>query len=111
MGRGGGVGRAGGWADGWECRSCRWVRRRRRAGSRARDAAARRTIRGVNLALRIILLLWVFGYLFASCSPILGGHLIGGAIALAGGIILFIPWVIGIVVLAVLIRVTDPPRR
>ena len=34
-----------------------------------------------------------------------------GAIAFAGGIVLFVPWVIGIVVLAALIAITNPPRR
>ena len=65
----------------------------------------------MNVALRIVLLLWVCGYLFASCAPILGGHLVLGAIGLLGGIVLFIPWVIGIVVLATLIALTNEPRR
>ena len=65
----------------------------------------------MNTALRVLLLLWVFGYLFVSCAPILGGHVVIGAITLVGGILLFIPWVIGIVVLAALIWVTNPPRR
>ena len=65
----------------------------------------------MNLALRIILLIWVLGYLFAACSPILNGHLLIGSIAVLGGIIFFVPWVLGIVVLAFLIRSTNPPRR
>ena len=65
----------------------------------------------MNLALRILLLIWVLGYLFAACAPILGGHLLFGAISLAAGIVLFIPWLIGAAVLAGLIRLTNPPRR
>ncbi len=65
----------------------------------------------MNVALRIVLLLWVLGYLLAACAPILGGHLVLGAIALAGGILLFIPWLIGVALLAGLIRLTNPPRR
>ena len=65
----------------------------------------------MNTALRIGLLLWVFGYLFVSCAPLLGGHLILGAITLVGGIVLFVPWLIGVVVLGVLIWLTNPPRR
>lgn len=64
----------------------------------------------MNTALRIGLLLWIVLYLFASCSPMLGGHLVIGTVALVGGIVLFVPWVIGIVVLAVLIWLTNPPR-
>lgn len=40
----------------------------------------------MNLALRIVALVWILGYLLASCGPILGGHLFVGALALAGGI-------------------------
>ena len=65
----------------------------------------------MNIALRIGLLVWVFGYLFVSCAPILGGHLVIGALTFVGGILLFIPWVIGIVVLAAAIWLTNPSRR
>jgi hypothetical protein len=65
----------------------------------------------VNLVLRILLLLWVCGYLFVSCAPILGGHLVLGAITFVGGLVLFVPWVFGIVVLAALIAATNPPGR
>ena len=65
----------------------------------------------MNLLFRVLLLIWVLGYLFVSCAPILGGHLLLGAVTLVGGIVLFVPWVIGIVVLAGLIWVTNPPRR
>lgn len=65
----------------------------------------------MNTILRVLLLVWVFGYLFVSCAPILGGHLVLGAITFVGGIVLFIPWVLGIVVLATLIAATNPPGR
>jgi len=65
----------------------------------------------VNTLLRIVLLIWVLGYLFAACSPILNGHFLLGTIAAIGGIVLFIPWLIGVIVLAFLIRSTNPPRR
>jgi hypothetical protein len=63
--------------------------------------------RDVNFAARILLLVWVFGYLFAACAPILNGHLILGAITLVGGIFFFPIWVIGIVVLAGVIWLTN----
>ena len=65
----------------------------------------------MNTALRIGLLIWVVGYLFLSCSPILSGNLLGGAFALLGGLILLVPWVIGILVIGVGIWLTNPPRR
>ena len=65
----------------------------------------------MNTAFRILLLLWVFGYLFVSCAPILGGHLILGAITLAGGILLFVPWLVGVAILGMLIWLTNSPRR
>lgn len=75
-----------------------------------RPARFRGTIERVNAILRILLLVWVLGYLFAACVPLLGGHLVLGVVALAGGMVLFIPWLIGVVVLAVLIRLTNEPR-
>ncbi len=77
----------------------------------ARWAAPAGHNREVNLVLRIILLLWVVGYLFVSCAPILEGHLLLGAITFVGGIVLFVPWVLGIAVLGALIRMTNPPRH
>jgi hypothetical protein len=65
----------------------------------------------MNLALRLLLLLWIVVYLVASCAPILNGHLLLGTLALFGGFVLFVPWVVGIVVLAILIQATNPPRR
>ena len=65
----------------------------------------------MNLGLRIALLVWVFGYLFAACAPILGGHLILGTLGILGGIVFFVPWLIGVAVLAVLIWATNAPRR
>jgi hypothetical protein len=65
----------------------------------------------VNVALRIVLLVWVLGYLLVSCGPLLGGHLLIGGITFIAGIALFVPWVIGIVVLGFLIWATNPERR
>jgi len=65
----------------------------------------------VNLALRVLLLVWILGYLVAACAPILNGHPFLGLIAVVGGLLFFVPWVIGIVILAFLIQATNPPRR
>ena len=61
----------------------------------------------MNIALRIVLLIWILGYLFASCAPILNGHLILGTLAVFGGIVFFVPWLLGIVVLWFLIQATN----
>jgi hypothetical protein len=65
----------------------------------------------VNIVLRIVLLVWVLGYLLVSCGPLLNGHLLIGGITFIAGIALFIPWVVGIVVLGFLIWATNPNRR
>jgi hypothetical protein len=61
-----------------------------------------------NLILRIVLLLWVVGYLVMSCSGIVrldpGGALLG----LFGGILLFVPWLLGTIVLALGVWLTNP---
>jgi hypothetical protein len=61
----------------------------------------------VNFAARLLLLVWVLGYLFVSCGPLLGGHLLIGAITFAGGILFFPIWVIGILVLGGIIWLTN----
>jgi hypothetical protein len=65
----------------------------------------------VNVVLRILLLIWVLGYLLVSCGPLLDGHLLIGGLTLLAGIVLFVPWLVGIGVLAVLIWLTNPNRR
>ena len=64
----------------------------------------------MNTLLRVLLLIWIFGYLFVSCGPLLNGDFVLGTITFVGGIILFVPWVIGIGVLAFLVWSTNPRR-
>jgi hypothetical protein len=64
----------------------------------------------MNFVLRVLLLIWVFGYLVVSCAPVLGANLFVGALGVLGGIILFVPWLIGVIVLAVLVWATNPGR-
>jgi hypothetical protein len=65
----------------------------------------------MRTGLQILLLIWVLGYLLVSCGPLLGGHLLIGGLTFVAGIVLFVPWLVGVVVLAVLIWLTGPPRR
>lgn len=64
-----------------------------------------------NTILRVLLLIWVFSYLFVSCVPLLTGHLIIGGITFIAGVIFLIPWLFGVLVLAVLIWLTNPRAR
>ena len=66
--------------------------------------------RGVNTLLRVLLLIWIFGYLLVSCGPLLNGDFVLGAITFVGGLLLLIPWLLGVVVLGVLVWITNPRR-
>lgn len=68
-----------------------------------------------NRWLRVILVLWVVGFVVISCGPAIagdgiGGTLLGGALGLLLGSVLFIPWIVGVVILVVLIVLTNPRR-
>ncbi len=69
-----------------------------------------------NSWLRLILVLWVVGFLIISCGPALAGDgivgtLAGGAIGLVLGSVLLVPWLIGLAVLLVLIWLTSDRGR
>jgi hypothetical protein len=64
-----------------------------------------------NTILRILLLIWVLSYLFVSCVPLLSGHLIIGGITFVAGVIFLVPWLLGVLVLAILIWLTNPRVR
>ena len=64
----------------------------------------------MNFVLRIVLLIWVFGYLVVSCAPVLGANGLVGALAFLSGIVFFIPWLLGLIVLGVLVWITNPGR-
>jgi hypothetical protein len=69
-----------------------------------------------NAWLRVILVLWVIGFLVIACGPAIlgdgiGGTLFGGVVGLTLGAVLFVPWVIGVVILGALIWLTNPRRR
>ncbi len=68
-----------------------------------------------NSWLRVILAIWVIGFLVIACGPALAGDgivgtLAGGAIGLVLGSVLLVPWLLGVGVLLVLIRLTNPAR-
>jgi hypothetical protein len=61
----------------------------------------------MNTLLRLLLLLWVIGYLAVGCAPVFGGSFGEGLFGLIVGSVLFVPWVIGIAVLSGLIWLTN----
>ncbi len=66
--------------------------------------------------LRLLLVLWVVGYLLITCGPAIAvdgvtATLIAGALGLLLGSALFVPWAIGVVVLVGLIWLTDRGGR
>jgi hypothetical protein len=64
----------------------------------------------VNTLLRIVLLIWVVGYLFVSCAPLLQGHLVIGGITFLAGLVLFLPWLAVTMFLAALVWLTRSRR-
>jgi hypothetical protein len=65
----------------------------------------------VNLVFRLLLALWVLGYLLMSCAPILQGHLGAGILGIVLGGVFFVPWLVGVVILGILVLVTNAPAR
>jgi len=64
-----------------------------------------------NSLLRVLLLVWVLGYLLISCGSLVGGDLGGGLVGLVAGAVLLIPWLVGVVILGALVWITNPRRR
>jgi hypothetical protein len=60
--------------------------------------------------LRIVLLIWMIGFLVISCGPLMTGNTTLGGIGLITGVFLFIPWLAGVVILASLVWFTNPRR-
>jgi hypothetical protein len=63
-----------------------------------------------NSVLRVLLLVWVLGYLLISCGALISGDLGGGVVGLVAGAVLFVPWLVGVVVLGALVWITNPRR-
>jgi hypothetical protein len=65
----------------------------------------------MNTIFRLLLLIWVFGYVFVSCVPLLTGHLVLGGITFVAGLFFFLPWLAVAIVLGGLVWLTNPRRR
>lgn len=64
----------------------------------------------MNLLFRILLLVWVLGYLLVSCVPLLGDNLLVAGFGFLAGVVFLVPWLIGVLVLGILVWLTNPSR-
>jgi hypothetical protein len=64
----------------------------------------------MNTILRLLLLIWVCGYVFVSCVPLLSGHLVLGGITFVAGLVFFLPWLTVALVLGGLVWLTNRRR-
>lgn len=69
-----------------------------------------------NAWLKVILALWVLGFLVVACGPAIaadgiGGTLVGGIFGALLGTFLFVPWIVGVGILLILIWLTNPRER
>ena len=64
----------------------------------------------MNLLLRILLVVWIFGYVLVSCVPLFNGNAVGAGVGLLAGVVFVIPWLIGVLILGILVWLTNPSR-
>ena len=64
----------------------------------------------LNWLLRLLLVLWVLGYLVVACAPLLTGNPILGGLGFLAGVVLLLPWLVGVAILSISIWLTNPPR-
>ncbi len=61
----------------------------------------------MNGFFRLLLAIWTIAFLVVSCAPLLTGNLIVGGAGLLAGAVLFVPWLVGAIVLSILIWLTN----
>jgi hypothetical protein len=64
----------------------------------------------LNTTLRLILAIWTIGFLAISCGPMFTGDVGAGGLGLLVGGVLFVPWLVGILVLGIFVWLTNPRR-
>jgi hypothetical protein len=65
----------------------------------------------LNTLLRVVLVLWIVGYLAIACAPLLADNAVSGGVGFVAGIVLLVPWLIGVAVIGAFIWMTNPHRR
>ena len=61
----------------------------------------------MNGFFRLLLAIWTIAFLVVSCAPLITGNLIIGGAGLLAGAVLFVPWLVGAIVLSILIWLTN----
>jgi hypothetical protein len=64
----------------------------------------------MNTVCRVLLAIWIVGYLAIACAPLLSNSVFIGGIGFVSGILLLIPFIVGCVILASLIWLTSARR-
>ena len=64
----------------------------------------------MNTALRVILAIWIVVYIAIACAPLIASNAGVGVVGFVSGIVLLVPWLIGIAVLGLLIWATNARR-
>jgi len=62
----------------------------------------------MNGFLRFLLALWTILFLVISCAPLLTGNAFAGGVGLLAGAVLLVPWLVGVLILAIFIWLTNP---
>jgi hypothetical protein len=64
----------------------------------------------MNTVFRVLLAIWIVGYLAIACAPLFADSVFIGGIGFVSGILLLIPFVVGCVILVSLIWLTNNRR-
>jgi hypothetical protein len=64
----------------------------------------------VNTLFRVLLVIWIVGYLAIACQPLLSNSVFIGGLGFVSGIILLVPFIVGCGILVSLIWLTSPRR-
>jgi hypothetical protein len=71
----------------------------------------------LNQRLKLVLVIWIVAWPLLACGPALLtrgdalGFILGGFTGLLFGSVLFVPWLVGVGVLYLLVRLTDEPPQ
>ena len=65
----------------------------------------------INTAVRLLLVLWILGYVAVACAPMVTGDVGSGVAGLLLGGVLFIPWLLVTIVLLAVVWLTSPAGR
>jgi hypothetical protein len=61
----------------------------------------------MNTVFRVLLAIWIVGYLAIACAPLFADSVFIGGIGFVSGILLLIPFIVGCVILVSLIWLTN----